>query len=139
MASDHPRGGPPPSAGAVACSLSEVIDYREQRLSRERAEAFALHLDSCAHCRQALASADVILPAVRAQVRAPGTALLAEAPRAAARDPSRRFWLPLIGVLAVLLLVALFQLVLAVAPQLWRTPAHTAPSTGVSPTEAPRP
>jgi hypothetical protein len=128
----HLRGLP---AGTAHCLLEEVVSYRARSLSSERARDLEEHLRSCAACRRLVRDATEVLERVHSTVRAASSrfgdidqilaglrrkvAQRSVRPSTKPRQPSQRFWLPIAGVAAVVVLIALFQLALVLVPRLW--------------------
>ncbi len=129
------RGSP---AGTAHCRLEEVVSYRAGELPPERAIAFEDHLGSCPACRRLVRDATNVLSEIDAAVRAAESKgsdvdlILARLRRKvverAARpewrrpwQPSQRFWLPAAGVAAIVVLIAVLQLLLVLLPRRWRS------------------
>jgi len=134
------RGTP---AETAHCGLEEVVSYRAGELPPERAADLADHLAGCAGCRRLVRDAATVLTQIGVTVRAAESKvnqvdlILARLRRKAAaraarptgwepRQPSQRFWLPVFGVAAVVVLVALLQLLMVMLPRFWRAAHGTA-------------
>ena len=121
------------------------MSYRAGDLVAERTRTFEQHLQSCADCRRLVRDAAALLTDVdrtvkKAESRAnPVDAILARLRRTATeraahprgrtpRQPSQRFWLPVAGVLAVVVLVAVLQLVLALWSRRWHVSTAQMPA-----------
>ena len=108
--------------------------YRAGDLSLDQATAFENHLRSCAACRRLVRDAGNVLTEVDLTLRAARPRdhqvdlILARLRRKAAqravrpaswipRQPSQRFWLPMAGVAAVVVLVAVLQLLMVILPR----------------------
>ena len=124
-------------AGTVHCRLDEVVAYRVGDLPLAHATAFENHLRSCPACRRLVRDAGNVLSEVDLALRAARPRdnqvdlILARLRRKAGleraarpvgwmpRQPSQRFWLPMAGVAAVVVLVALLQLLMVMLPRRW--------------------
>jgi hypothetical protein len=129
-------------AGTIHCRLEDVVSYRASDLPPERASLFVEHLRSCAACRRLVRDATSVLTEIDAAIRAVESKasdvdlMLARLQRKAVeraarperqrpRQPSPRFWLPMAGVAAIVVLIAVLQLVAVLLPRRWRS-AHGA-------------
>jgi hypothetical protein len=123
-------------AGTAHCLLEEVVSYRAHTLPSDRARGIEEHLRICAACRRLVRDAAEVLERVDSTVRDASSRygdidqILARLLRKAAgrsarsltkpRQPSQRFWLPVAGVAAVVVLIALLQMVMVLMPRLWK-------------------
>jgi len=140
-------------AGTAHCRLEEVVGYRAGELPPERAGAFEDHLRICPACRRLVRDAVSVLSKIDTTVRSVESKasevdqivaglrrkVVARAIRPAnrrtnpgPRQPSQRFWLPAAGVVAVVVLVAVLQLLAVLLPRRWRS-AHAAAAASSQP------
>jgi anti-sigma factor RsiW len=121
-------------AGTAHCQLSDVVSYRSGDLSPERAGDIEEHVRSCAACRRLLRDATTVLRGVDLTVRAASSRFDVDhslarlrdrathrtrRPESRPRQPSTRFWLPMVGVATVVVLVAVLQLLMVLLPRRW--------------------